>query len=379
MMTTNPYRTCRVQRAVVAASVAMFGVGLRVAGGGGPTGAGTDAEEESAKSVVETSKQLKDQLGHIDWEEERPSIEQALERFWERNGWTTESDLATRDLACEVAAIPPWQIMKRLDLMCKRVGERYDFSPEQGARFKGAVMRETSSWLTRHAGTIFEQIREGLPIDTRAGAIDPDQVARWTKASEALVADAHDAFDRMVEEIKPSFTPHQNGILERDLRAFNKRWKDVQRMRARWADGGWEADDWGLPQQSDLGRAADAPKPEPARPRSEPGKVTPAPQVVVVPKWVAHDPSTWFAYVLENAQAYDLTAGQMTTAWSVHAETVARANAYILTHAKRLQPVPISERSTHTAYSPIRFFFKELQDRLEAIPTTAQRKQSVSP
>ncbi|MHC4697203.1 MAG: hypothetical protein ACYTFA_10705 [Planctomycetota bacterium] len=358
--------------------VAILTVGLRAASGGGPADTGADDKKEPVGSVVETSKRLEDHIGHIDWEAERPFIEQAVERFWERNGWTAEPDLATRDLACEVAAIPPWQMMKRLDLMCQRVGERYDYSPEQAAQFKGAIMRETSSWLTHHAGTIFEHIREGLPVEARAGAPHPEQVARWTKASEALVADARAAFDRVVDEIRPTFTSEQNEILEPDLRAFNKRWNDVQQMRARWAAGGWRPDDWGIPADSDLRAGLADVKPEPARPGGVSGEVISTREAMVVPKWVAHDPSTWFAYVLETAKRYDLSPGQMTAAWSVHAEIVSRANAYILTHADRLQPVPIRARSMHVAYGPIRLLFEELKDRLEVIPTTAQRAARAS-
>ncbi len=386
-MAENPYQTARPHEVVVTSAV-IVGFLTGVAGGGGSAGPRLDEGRRSRATIRETSTEIGEHLGHIDWEEGAPYIRQTLERIWERNGWKDETDLDMRDLLCEVAAVPPWQIMKRLDLMCRRLGERYGFSPEQAAVFKAAVMRETSAWLTQHAGTIFEQIRDGLPVDTPPEEISPEQVARWTKASDALVADVRKAFDRVLSELEPAFTPEQHRILDRDLPTVNKRWDDVLRMRARWSAGGWRAEDWGMPEdralpedssqrhtpastpdiptQVGIGKRAVLPDP-----KSE--EVTPKPEALVIPKWLAHDPTTWFAYVLETAERFDLNPGQMTTAKSVHGEILARANAYILAHAARLKPVPTGERGTHHAFAPIRLLFLELQHRLEAISTTVQR------
>ena len=100
---------------------------------------------------------------------------------------------------------------------------------------------------------------------------------------------------------------------------------------------------------------------------------SPKPEELVIPKWLAHDPTTWFAFVLETAERFDLNEGQMTAAKSMHAEMIARANTYILAHSARLKPVPTGERGSHQAFAPIRLLFLELRHRLAAMPTTAQR------
>ncbi|MFQ5590857.1 MAG: hypothetical protein ACE5HE_06830 [Phycisphaerae bacterium] len=322
---------------------------------------------------METAQVVEEQFGHIDWEEGFPFVQQALQRIWERNGWTSEADLAARDIACEVGAIPPWQIMNRFDLLSRRVGERYGFSDAQAGLFREELVREASAWLSRHVGTIFQQIRQGLPVDMRTGAIDREQVAHWAKTSEPLMADVRRAFDRVVAKMRPTLTEKQRAIMARDLHAFNRRWEDVQTMRARWSAGRWRPEDWGIPGGKDHDNRSAGSVRQPTPGDAGAGETPHAPPEFVIPRWLPHDPSTWFAYVMDTARRFSFNRGEMSTAWSVHSELVDRGNTYILTHAEQVKAVPNSDRSTSEVYAPVRTLFQELKDRLEAIPTTAQR------
>ncbi len=63
----------------------------------------------------------------------------------------------------------------------------------------------------------------------------------------------------------------------------------------------------------------------------------------------------------------------MSTAESIHAELLDRAERYAEAHADTLEAIPAPERATHEAYEPIRSLFGELQSRLDSVPTTSQR------
>jgi hypothetical protein len=90
-----------------------------------------------------------------------------------------------------------------------------------------------------------------------------------------------------------------------------------------------------------------------------------------------HDATTWIALVIEYGNRYSLDAGQMDTAWSIHAELVERAGRYSNGRKADLASVPESQRATSAAYGPIRDWFEELRERLESLPTTQQREASV--
>ena len=66
----------------------------------------------------------------------------------------------------------------------------------------------------------------------------------------------------------------------------------------------------------------------------------------------------------------------MDTAWSIHAELVERAERFKKLRASELDAVPIPLRLTHELHGPIRELFGELRDRLESLPTSAQREAS---
>jgi hypothetical protein len=90
-------------------------------------------------------------------------------------------------------------------------------------------------------------------------------------------------------------------------------------------------------------------------------------------QWVDHDPATWIAYVVEVRSQYQLDPAQVSTAESIHHELRERAEAFVSSRVEALTAVPAAQRSTHDAYAPVREAFQELRDRIDALPTTAQR------
>ena len=350
-------------------------LGVALLAGGSWTVALAIADEEPEELVRKWFAGLTEQFGGLDWEHEYPFIARAIENVWARNGWNEEADRYARDLVNEVAAIPPWEFRKRFDLFTRRVGERYQLTPLQIERFQRLVMREIGRILPRHSGVILGQAIEALKTRGASQPFTAEQVARWTKAGEPLFKDARASFDFVAREFSSGLTAGQRRIWDRDLAAANKRWNDIETARGRWIQGGWQADDWGLqgdPIQQGTGRGAAVEPPRAVKLTD--GAGAPA-QVERLPRWRAYDPSTWFAYVLDFEKRFNLDDGQTSAARSIHAELVGRAAAYTQAHAEQMRKVPPDERDTNEAYAPIRAYFTELQARLEAIPTTAQRNR----
>ena len=326
--------------------------------------------------VLEGFRRLTKQMHRLDWGKERPFIERAIQNVWESSGWTDESDRFARDLACEVASIPPWEPLKRLNLFNERITGRYGLSKEEAGRFQSAVMREAGGLLMRHTGVILEQAREGMQARVHGEPFTAEQIARWTKRSQPLITEMRKSVDRLVAEVEPMVEPGKRKLLEGDLKSFKKRKRHMDKLRVRWAGGQWEPEDWGLqndPVQtaaSPVGRSEAASR---VRGRAAVPPERQQPKPTKIPHWVAYKPSTWFAYVLDCQKRFNLDSGQMSTAESIHAELLDRAKCYAEAHADTLKAIPARERAAHEAYEPIRSLFGELQSRLDAIPTTSQR------
>jgi hypothetical protein len=335
-----------------------------------PVTAQTDETVE--ESVSASFQALAEQAGGLDWNREVPHIERALRNVWTQNGWNDESDRYAFELTRDVAAIPPWQFTKRLNLFTGRLAQRYHLSKDDEARVKGMIVRELGGFLARNAGAIFERAGEALSARARGEPYTAEQVAEWVKEGAPLQADGERISDRVIAQVETMLGPEGRKVFEQDVRSYRKRMKRFNEMADRWAQGEWQPSDWGLqddPIQSRGAAGADAGGVVPTDPRGAPKQG----REEAIPRWVVHDPSTWLGYVLDFKGRFKLDAGQATTAESIHAELVARANDYIGTHAKQLDAVAPADRATHQAYEPIRALFREMQERLDALPTSGQR------
>lgn len=313
----------------------------------------------------------------VNWTEEAGRAKKAAEALWKRNGWTDESDVFARDLVGDVAAIPPWDVTARLNLMSHRVAERYGLSPEQARVLQGSMFREAGRILGKNSRTILELGREMLANRGQGRPYTPEQVAQWAKALPPLLADAEQSVGTLVAEVDPQLDEEHRDRLKRDLASAERRAKYVSEAGARWAAGDWRASDWGLEDDPiQKGEAVSAAIPLRPVPSAPPAVEPEVPGIVIPTKWVDYDPKTWIAYRLEVEKRYGLDAGQRTAARSIHDELVARALDFAGGRREELSAIAVSERSTHPSYEPIRTLFAELRDRLEALPTTSQRESS---
>jgi len=330
--------------------------------------------DDPTTALSDLFSQLNEQTKHFDWQAEACHIEQAIDNVWRENGWTDESDLFAQGLARDVSVIPPWEFMKRLNLVSTRVAERYGLSAQQSATLQAAILRRSTGFLARNARVIMSQTAEAVKTRSNGQPFSADQIARWMQEAQPLLEDAYKTTDQLVDDLKHVVPPEKRQLLEADLNGFEKRRRVGLEMAERWTRGEWRPTDWGMQDDPIQQRSAAAAAMRAARARitSSADQIKPA----VVPRWNSHDPSTWFAYVLDFQARFGLDAGQQTAAKSIHDELVLRAGDYASTRMDTLKAIGLNERSTHEAYAPIRVLFAELQARLDAIPTSSQRAEA---
>ncbi len=309
----------------------------------------------------------------VDWDSMQPEIIRAIERVFEQNGWNREPDRYARDVACRIAAIPPWNIAERFDAFTQAVSMRYRLSPEQSNRFHSSLMRESTGFLFRNGPALLAQAREALQGHAKGIPYTPEQVARWSRDAEPIFRDMAESVDRLSAELETGLDDEMKEQLRIDVARYNERQRVVERMTARWANGEWDPAQWGLDDDPIQSKGMSPSASDPPGHVARPGP--PSERVVVIPThWIDHDPATWIALVLEIRDRYALDSGQMSTAWSIHGELVERAAAYVEGRSEEMAAVPVGQRSTHDAYRPIRDVFAELRQRLEAVPTSSQRE-----
>lgn len=336
----------------------------------------------SAEAMFETFSRP---IPGVDWEEMSPHFVQMLDRVFERNGWTDESDQYAKKVALRIAELPPWDLPGRFGALSDEVTARYGLTPQQTTMFQRAVMRESAAMLIKHGPAMWEQAQEALQGRAEGKPYNAEQIARWAKMGRPLFDEMESSIERVAAELEESLPEDKKSVLQKDMAGFHKRQKVVEAMNERWARGLWEPDEWGLeddPIQTAAART-ESPQPDPeplattqaARPTAP--LVAPAVTAAPIPDhWIEHDPTTWIAFVLEIRKNFRLDAGQMDTAWSIHAELVERAGRYAKLRTAQLAEIPSAQRPTHEAYKPIRDLFAELRDRLEALPTSTQREAS---
>jgi len=328
------------------------------------------------QSVFKGFHQLTALMDRPDWDNEHAVIERSIDNLWRRNRWTDEPDRFARDLVCEIAAVPPWEPMKRLNLFSDRVAERYGVSGEQAVRLKAVFMRETGRFLMRNGPLMLKQARDYMKTRAAGEPFTAERVAEWSREGQPLLADLQEIVERVSKELEPMLEPAGRRFLRQDLKSLEKRRRYVDKMYPRWAQGKWQPADWGLQNNPMYDRNLSVEQTSPTRLAAQPLNPSRRDRPTKIPPCVSHDASTWFACVLELQKRYKLDSGQKNTSESIHAELYTRAQAYIEVHAETLDQVPQSERASHEAYEPIRTLFHELLSRLDAIPTSSQRERA---
>lgn len=324
-------------------------------------------------------------LRKFDWDAEAKFMTQAINNVFERNEWTAEPHSFARDVAVKVAVIPPWDFPGRLSAITTSVQERYDLTPEAATSFQGAMLREMTGLLMRNATVVIAHGNEMLKTRRMKKPITSEQVARWSKESHDFLEDASKVADKLYEELEPLLPPQSAERLKKDWKAYRTRKDVVDHMVDKWAKGEWDPSHWGLeadPIQNGLQKPPDDPTaasreiaaPPPAESFTESSKTTQDDRPDVT-RCFSHDPPTWYVCVKNFIAEYKLNPAQAESARSIHDELVERATDFVKTHSL-LTKIPRNQRETHDSFQPIRDLFEQLQTRLNALPTTAQRENA---
>lgn len=310
-----------------------------------------------------------------DWDEQYATIERAIDRMWEENGWQEESDQFAKSLLLKVSAIPPWEFAERSETAINEVAERYHMTGAQTAKLRSQFYLRTGKLLFKNTGLIFKQVKEISAARLSGKPFTQEQITEWVNESDAFLDQAREEFDGLVETVSRDLTPQQREILERDMESYKRRVKALNDLRDSWRRGEWNPEDWGLdndPIQTGADPIARARLLQKIRASAKRLQK----QRLAQPYFHPHDETTWERYVRRFIARYKLDEGQSDACHSILREMKARADAYRKAHRRELASIPKTALPYSQRLAPIRDMFEELKRRMDRIVTNAQRRRA---
>lgn len=186
-------------------------------------------------------------LGSLsDWDTHSAYLTSALEKTYERNGWTSEPDRFAMDMMREVNQIPPWRPEERFDTAAGMMAQRYGLDGAQQQLMRETMIRESNDLFVRHSSQIMQYAVEAIQTRAAGEPFTPEQVARWAQLAEPVFLDSRERINAAAEEFARQLTPEQAEALLNDVDAANRRMDDLYVQSQRWAEGDWDPLDWGL-------------------------------------------------------------------------------------------------------------------------------------
>jgi len=318
------------------------------------------------------------------WDLHAVFIREVTERFWQRQGWDTDSDRFAKQLVERISQSPPWDISGRIDTAVRLLQQRYDLSADQVAYLRRTAWRETWRLLIRHAPTLAAYGREVIAARLSGRPFSPRHVAKWVRMLRPLVEDARSRFEQVAEQFAETLTPQQREVFAKDFAAYLRRAETVEQLLDKWARGNWRPEEWGLtPEMFSLQWARE--KVLAGRALHTEDKEQTARKTIETP--LPDRPDTWTAYVLNFIKNYNLDAMQQAEALAILKELKARAAQYFRSHQADFDRLDLLtakadsdalrrslEQQRQALLEPVRQMFEELKVRLDQIPTTRQRR-----
>lgn len=318
------------------------------------------------------------------WDREAAALAVAIERFYQIQGWTTESDRFACKFDIEVMRIPPWKPQERFDKAVEMFRDRYRLTDPQAARLQQMLVWILLEVGTRHASNLIAYGKDVLANGGISGAeSDAEKVARWVKLLQPALEDAMAALDKQLPDFLATLDAEQREIVQRDFAANDRRAVDGRKLLAKWAAGQWRLEDSGLTREMFDSEWITRQLERQKLPGGDDARLSPA--AAALQRTDPGKPDAWTLYVQAFVRKYSLDASQRDTAYGVLKELRGRAAEYFISHRTDLQDLTrraekaseevraAVERERETLTQPIALMFQELKDRLEMLPTEQQR------
>jgi len=295
----------------------------------------------------------------------------------------------------------PTRIMMErfIDRITADMAVRYRFSDEQLALTRQLFKARFPEFLNENRAEIqtlmnqyFEAVLNDQPPSVEA-------VAEWAQRMQPLLAE----FGALAEEITTGMREYldeeQQVTLDGEMAAFHTGMSLMQNKLSVWAEGGYDPQrEWIRPPEQRQPEGAPQPDAPPAQPETT---APPAPQSAdkgaaaaepgtAADREVRHPKDEWTLYTERFIECYQLNEEQKQKAWMFLRHQQEQRDAHLrrnvdeMARVTRLLKEAETEEQRQSALEaydrlnrPVERMFEELKQRLETLPTRAQRKAAV--
>ncbi len=294
-----------------------------------------------------------------------------------------------RDQPKQTTAIPsagfwptPKMLDRLIDRMTEQMAEHYDFDEEQLRLTREVIKARLPEFLNKNRAeiqTLMNQYFEAL-LDDKPPSVEA--VADWAQRLQPLLEEfggvAHDITDDMAQFL----TEEQQDLLSAEMTSFDTGLRMAQAKLSVWASGGYD------PQTEWIHPAAETPDGKDAR-RADAEQKNPDKNADDAAE--ANPKDEWAIYTERFIRKYRLNDEQQQKAYAFLRRQQEARDKYLRRKSAEMERITrmledaeteAQRKTALAAYkkinAPIERMFQSLKDRLDTLPTRAQRRAAAA-
>ena len=276
----------------------------------------------------------------------------------------------------------PWELWptdKMIEMACDQIGRRYNLTPEQDEYTRALMSQRVKRFLGTYEGEIRSLLKEAWTLRLKGDTPTTETATTWAQRAAPIFEAAKKEILEGNQEWREVLNEQQQRIHDGDMRVMDANFRVTAQRLERWRGGGFdESRDWA--RGGFLGAIAG----QPPRTTTEPVRRDRG-----LPR-VQED--YWEQYVRRFIQNYKLDESQTQAAQSILSECKQRAKEYrqgrkeqfekantkyreaLAVTPRNVESIRQARRQVSELNRPIKELFRELRDRLDGIPTAAQKQ-----
>lgn len=353
----------------------------------GRAGADDKPAKKSSPNMFDQIRMLQEQAKSINdnWSIEAMRIKEAHNIMFQRNGWTSESDLFALNLINDISSYGPFDAQAREGAFMRGLESRYGFSQDQLGIVNDEMRNESMMFTMKHFDKLMPVALEAVQAKAAGEPFTPEMVARWSQQLSPVMDEALEGLERVRSKIEPTMDESQKEIMLKDMAAIQRRHDHIKTQVEKWKRGEWTPYDFGVENYPEYASViGDYPRPGTVAA----GANVPTPEEMSF-EAARRDMSQWEKYVAEFVNKYECDEKQRNAANGILKDCESEAAKYLAANGddlefneRRAKESPSKRKRAYHAKKaeklrrPIEKIFDRLCRRLESsVLNRDQRRQ----
>jgi hypothetical protein len=289
-----------------------------------------------------------------------------------------------------------WPTQRMIDSVVRRwaleAADKYDLRPAQHEEVEARLLERWHGFLQENRRDLQPLINEYLETRLDLEPPDADDVARWAARAMPVFDSLRKTIEAGEVEVREMLTPTQRVEFEKERVKRRLGLQFFESNLKRWSVGSFAQREWwdpprGYRDDANKRHSTGARSPE----KAKGGAATNDAASIDsggLPQRVALELNAWEIYVQEFCDKYDLDVSQRNAAESMLKEMILRAQDHVLLHRAEMDDVEFKianpegvkqqdlDKKLADVYGPMDRMFRELDERLNRLPTRGQRQRA---